>query len=76
MENENGLDKKDLVVYICQVIAVYTVVIACIYNLSTDNHNTNLWTALLSSALGYMLPHPSMKRRKIKDERDCGGGVH
>ena len=38
--------------------------IASIYNLTTDAPNKPLWSALLSGALGYMLPSPKLKRDK------------
>ena len=56
---------KEEIVYLCQVILLYIVIITCIVNLSIDNGNSNLWTALLSSSLGYMLPNPSLKKTKI-----------
>ena len=49
--------------YIIQVIVIYLVIITCIVNLSLDNGDSNMWTALLSSSLGYMLPNPSMKKK-------------
>lgn len=49
--------------YITQVVIIYMVVITCIINLSLSNGDSNLWTALLSSSLGYMLPNPSLKKK-------------
>ena len=49
--------------YIAQIIIIYLVIITCITNLSMTNGDSNLWTALLSSCLGYMLPNPSIKKR-------------
>jgi hypothetical protein len=51
-------------VFFSQIIILYIVVITCIVNLSLANGNSNLWTALLSSSLGYMLPTPSLKTQK------------
>ena len=48
-------------VFFTQIILIYIVVITCIVNLSMGNGNSNLWTALLSSSLGYILPNPSIK---------------
>lgn len=59
---------KEVTVYLCQVILLYIVIITCIINLSVDNGKSNLWTALLSSCLGYMLPNPSL-RKKIDANR-------
>jgi len=52
-------------VFACQMVIVYIVIITCIINLSIDNGESNLWTALLSSCLGYILPAPSIKIKKI-----------
>lgn len=52
---------KREIVFFCQVILIYIVVITCIINLTigTDN-KSQLWTALLSACLGYLLPNPSL----------------
>ena len=49
---------KEEIVFLCQVIILYTVIVVSIYNLN----DSTLWTALLSSSLGYLLPNPSLKR--------------
>ena len=51
------------VVYISQVILIYIIVITCIVNLSIKVGDSNLWTALLSSCLGYLLPNPTLKKK-------------
>ena len=51
------------VVYITQVILIYIIVITCIVNLSIKVGDSNLWTALLSSCLGYLLPNPTLKKK-------------
>ena len=52
---------KSEIVYFSQVLLVYIVVITCIVNLSLGKDEGKLWTALLSSCLGYLLPSPSIK---------------
>ena len=52
---------KSEVVYISQIFIITVVVIACIYNLTAGNGDSNLWTALLASSLGYILPNPKIK---------------
>lgn len=50
-------------VFCCQMTVIFIVVIASIYNLSSNgNEKTELWTALLSSSLGYVLPSPRLRR--------------
>ena len=53
---------KEEIVFLCQVIILYTVIIVSIYNLTVAHDDPTLWTALLSSSLGYLLPNPSLKR--------------
>ena len=50
------------IVFFCQVIILYTVIVVSIYNLTVGHDDSTLWTALLSSSLGYLLPNPSLKR--------------
>ena len=45
---------KSEIVFFCQVVILYTVVVVSIYNLTKGSGN--------SSCLGYLLPSPSMKR--------------
>lgn len=51
-------------VFISQVVIVYLVIISCIVNLSLQIEPRDLWVALLSSCLGYILPSPSLTRVK------------
>ena len=53
---------KEEIVFFCQVIILYTVIVVSIYNLAVGHGDSTLWTALLSSSLGYLLPNPSLKR--------------
>ena len=53
---------KEEIVFFCQVIILYTVIVVSIYNLTVGHGDSTLWTALLSSSLGYLLPNPSLKR--------------
>ena len=52
---------KQEVVYFCQIILIYIVVITSIVNISLQKDEGKVWTALLSSCLGYLLPNPSIK---------------
>jgi hypothetical protein len=56
---------KNEIVFFCQVIAIYTVIITCIVNLSLSHPLTELWVGLLSSCIGFLLPNPSIKHRKV-----------
>lgn len=60
----------DHLLFLVQVLVILIVVITSIVNLTIENGNLNLWTALLSSCLGYILPNP-----KIKLEKTIKGNV-
>ena len=53
---------KEEIVFLCQVVILYTEIVVSIYNRTVGHGDSTLWTALLSSSLGYRLPNPSMKR--------------
>lgn len=52
---------KSELVFFSQVIILYVVVCLCLYNLTTGRGDSNLWSALLSGSLGYLLPNPTIK---------------
>jgi hypothetical protein len=41
------------------------VIVVSIYNLTVKSENSTLWTALLSSCLGYLLPNPTIKTKHV-----------
>ena len=55
------------IVFFCQMVIIAAVISAAIYNLSTGAKDRTLWTALLSSSLGYILPNPSIRRGKLPE---------
>ena len=55
---------KEEIVFLCQVVVLYTVILVSIYNLTFGHHDPTLWTALLSSSLGYLLPSPTLKQQQ------------
>jgi len=55
---------KNEAIFICQVVILYIIIITCIVNLSIGNGDSNLWTALLSSSMGIMLPAPTLSKRR------------
>ncbi len=54
---------KSEFVFFVQVVLIYIVVITSIVNLTINGDDGKLWTALLSSSLGYLLPNPSLRKR-------------
>lgn len=50
-------------VFFSQVIIIYIVCCVCLFNLSTGRGDSNLWSALLSGCMGYLLPNPTINKR-------------
>lgn len=55
---------KSEIVYFCQMFLVYLIVVTSIVNLSMNSGKTELWVSLLSSAIGYALPSPSLNKQQ------------
>ena len=55
---------KSEIVYFCQMIVVYVIIVTSIVNLSLQNGKNELWITLLSIAIGYALPKPTLKVAK------------
>ena len=53
---------KSEIVYFCQMLLVYIIVVTSIVNLSMNGGKTELWVSLLSSAIGYALPSPTLNK--------------
>ena len=58
---------KEEIIYFCQVLMVNIVVITSIVNLCISDKNTYLWSSLVSGSVGYLLPSPSMSKKKVND---------
>ena len=54
---------KNELIFLSQVFILYIVIISCIVNLSLNIGESNMWTALLSSSLGIMLPQPTLSKK-------------
>jgi hypothetical protein len=55
------------VVYLSQIVILLIVMLTSLYNLTTKSGDDSLWTALLTSCLGYILPNPKLKSVKSTD---------
>jgi hypothetical protein len=56
------------IIYLSQILVIFVVIITSLYNLSNKNGDNSLWTALLTSCLGYMLPNPKIKTNRLPVE--------
>ena len=52
---------SNLLLFTFQMIIILIVVCVSIYNLTLNSGDTSMWTALLSSSIGYILPNPKLK---------------
>jgi hypothetical protein len=65
--NECSSPTAGEMIYFCQIISIFIVMITALCNLSYKTGDESLWTALLTSCLGYMLPNPKIKNNKVND---------
>ena len=57
---------KQEVVFISQIIASFIIVIVALLNLSLNDRNKGLWSALVAAGFGYLVPNlnPTFQRRR------------
>ena len=70
--NSNGLEhgffanlSRIELTYYFQIGIIYIVVITAIINLSFSHDEGKLWSSLLSSSIGYLLPHPTIPKKRM-----------
>jgi hypothetical protein len=56
-----GRVHRDQVVFFCQIIVAYIVIVTSLANLTFTSENTCLWATLTSGTIGYLLPSPTIK---------------
>ncbi len=61
-----GKIQKEQVIYFCQILILYTVIIVCLVNLSLGVQQHSLWASILSGSVGYILPAPKIRKRRKK----------
>lgn len=69
---------KEEIVYCCQLIVALVVIVTSLVNITLGSGDTCLWTTLVSGALGYLLPNPSLKQNEpfLSDTAvECVDGV-
>ena len=73
--------RPDVILFSIQVFVIVLVVIASLINLTYYKENINLWTMILTSCLGYIMPNPRFKvlkeeKQEVQNSKlDNGGGV-
>ena len=64
--NDNRLSertaiKADVIIFTFQIILILIVVCVSLLNLTMLWGNQNLWTVILTSSFGYIMPNPKLK---------------
>ena len=54
---------KDEIVFLAQVVAIYIVLITSVVSLLSERGEVHIWTGLLGSCIGYLLPNPTLRQR-------------
>jgi hypothetical protein len=57
----DNLSMPDTALFLCQVLVIFIVVCVSLINLSLQWGNQQLWTVVLTSCLGYIMPNPRLK---------------
>jgi hypothetical protein len=60
-----GRVHKDQVVFLCQLVIAYIVILISLVNIAFSKENTCLWATLASGTIGYLLPSPSINQDPI-----------
>lgn len=66
INNDCAITSTSLILFVFQSIVILIIICISAYNLTINTGDTNLWTALLSSSLGYVLPNPKLKYSETK----------
>lgn len=56
--------QRSKVEFFSQVIILYIIILTCLVNITLEWGNRELWSALLGSSIGYLLPSPRLKSDK------------
>lgn len=59
-----SLRRPDIILFAAQIFMIVVVTVASIVNLSCGVGNQNLWTVLLTSCMGIVMPNPRLKARE------------
>jgi hypothetical protein len=57
----DNLSMPDTALFLCQILVIFIVVCVSLINLSLQWGNQQLWTVVLTSCLGYIMPNPRLK---------------
>jgi hypothetical protein len=55
---------KDEIVYCCQLVIAYVIIIVSLLNITFTENDTCLWSTLISGTVGYLLPNPHLHKNE------------
>ena len=61
---------KQEVVFICQIIASFTIVVVALLNLSLRESDKALWSTLVGAGFGYLVPNPTLRHRRRRQRKE------
>jgi len=74
IEELHNVCKADLFLFTVRVSLIFIVICTCLVNLTLGYGNQNLWTVILTSLLGLIMPSPKMNFDDvIKDPKTIKG---
>ena len=65
MEEREKSTVIKIIQYVFQVLCLYIIIITAIINLTISDKDRNLWISLLGASLGFLLPCPKFKIKKL-----------
>lgn len=67
---------RSAIIFAAQIITVLVIVITGAIKLTLGTENSPVWIVLLSSAVGFILPTPGLKRKKCNDGDLSQGNIY
>ena len=66
------ITRPDVLMFGFQIVLIFIVVCVSLLNLTFQWGNINLWTIILTSSLGYIMPNPKLRNDidKLEIEQD------
>jgi len=63
-ERFGGVTKAEII-FICQLLAAFSVLITALLNLSLSSRDKELWATLAGAAFTYLIPCPKKSKHKV-----------
>lgn len=66
---QTHISKPSVLLFAFQISIIFIVICVSLLNLTLQWGNLNLWTVILTSSLGYIMPNPKLKVDKTGEEK-------